>query len=105
MACRYKIFVEGRAWSVSNKYILACDSPALFVSTHFHDFFSRGLMPGLHYWPIREDDKCSSIKFAVDWGNKHREEVCILSPAFLHLRTCVFLINVEPTGRSHGKSR
>ncbi|CAL9065968.1 unnamed protein product [Musa banksii] len=74
MACRYKIFVEGRAWSVSNKYILACDSPALFVKTRFHDFFSRGLMPGLHYWPIREDDKCSSIKFAVDWGNKHQEE-------------------------------
>ncbi|RZR73856.1 hypothetical protein BHM03_00028952 [Ensete ventricosum] len=103
---KYKIFVEGRAWSVSNKYMLACDSPALFVRTHFHDFFSRGLMPGLHYWPIREDDKCSSIKFAVDWGNKHQEEVCIyiLQPCCTCER-CVFLIDVEVAGRSHGKSR
>ncbi|CAL9151806.1 unnamed protein product [Musa hybrid cultivar] len=72
---RYKIFVEGRAWSVSSKYILACDSPALFVTTHFHDFMTRGLMPGRHYWPIREDNQCRSIKFAVDWGNKHQEKV------------------------------
>ncbi|RRT85971.1 hypothetical protein B296_00000596 [Ensete ventricosum] len=72
---RYKIFVEGRAWSVSSKYILACDSPALFVTTHFHDFLTRGLMPGRHYWPIGEDNQCRSIKFAVDWGNKHQEKV------------------------------
>ncbi|WOL18225.1 O-glucosyltransferase [Canna indica] len=71
---RYKIYVEGRAWSVSQKYILACNSPALFVTTHFHDFFSRGLVPGLHYWPIKEHSKCRSIKFAVDWGNKHQKE-------------------------------
>lgn len=28
-----------------------------------------------HYWPIREDDKCKSIKFAVDWGNIHEQKV------------------------------
>ncbi|WOL17354.1 protein O-glucosyltransferase 1 [Canna indica] len=72
---RYKIFVEGRAWSVSEKYTLACDSPALFVTTHFYDFMTRGLMPGRHYWPIREYTKCLSIKLAVDWGNKHQNEV------------------------------
>lgn len=75
---RFKIIVEGRAWSVSSKYILACDSPALFVTTHFHDFMTRGLMPGRHYWPIREDNQCRSIKFAVEWGNKNQEKV---SPA------------------------
>ncbi|CAL9152446.1 unnamed protein product [Musa hybrid cultivar] len=71
---RYKIFVEGRAWSVSEKYTLACDSPALFVTTHFYDFMTRGLIPGRHYWPIRETAKCRSIKFAVDWGNKHQKK-------------------------------
>ncbi|RZR73857.1 hypothetical protein BHM03_00028953 [Ensete ventricosum] len=71
---KYKIYIEGRAWSVSQKYILACDSPVFFVKTHFHDFFSRALMPGLHFWPIREDDKCRSIKFAVEWSNEHQQE-------------------------------
>lgn len=28
-----------------------------------------------HYWPISEDDKCQSIKFAVEWGNSHKPKV------------------------------
>ncbi|KAJ0966698.1 hypothetical protein J5N97_023615 [Dioscorea zingiberensis] len=71
---RYKIYIEGEGWSVSEKYILACDSPTLFVNSRFEDFVSRALIPGRHYWPIRDDDKCRSIKFAVDWGNSHQEE-------------------------------
>ncbi|EMS58524.1 hypothetical protein TRIUR3_06862 [Triticum urartu] len=66
---RYKMYVEGRGWSVSEKYILACDSVALVVRPRFHDFFSRGLVPLRHYWPVR--GQCRSIKFAVDWGNSH----------------------------------
>jgi len=72
---RYKIYIEGSAWSVSEKYVLACDSMALFVKPTFYDFFSRGLMPVEHYWPVRVDkDKCRSIKFAVDWGNSHQKK-------------------------------
>ncbi|KAJ3693016.1 hypothetical protein LUZ60_012111 [Juncus effusus] len=71
---RFKIYVEGCAWSVSEKYILACNSPMLFIDTHFIDFYTRGLMPGKHYWPIRSNQKCKSIKYAVDWGNKHQKE-------------------------------
>lgn len=72
---RYKIYIEGYAWSVSEKYILACDSPTLLVNTNFYDFFLRNLQPVHHYWPIRNDDKCRSIKFAVDWGNSHKQKV------------------------------
>ncbi|CAL5033414.1 unnamed protein product [Urochloa decumbens] len=68
---RYKIFVQGRSWSVSEKYILACDSPMLLVATPYRDFFSRGLVAGKHYWPIDPAHKCPSVKFAVDWGNAH----------------------------------
>ncbi|CAN8254864.1 unnamed protein product [Cochlearia groenlandica] len=68
---RYKIYIEGSAWSVSEKYILACDSVTLLVNPHYYDFFTRGMFPGHHYWPVKEDDKCRSIKFAVDWGNLH----------------------------------
>ncbi|GMY07174.1 o-glucosyltransferase rumi like [Fagus crenata] len=64
----------GSAWSVSEKYILACDSVSLLVKPHYYDFFTRGLMPVHHYWPIRNDDKCKSIKFAVDWGNSHKQK-------------------------------
>lgn len=71
---RYKIYIEGYGWSVSEKYILACDSMTLLVNPHFHDFFIRYLQPVQHYWPIREEDKCKSIKFAVDWGNSHKQK-------------------------------
>ncbi|KAL3755771.1 hypothetical protein ACJRO7_002771 [Eucalyptus globulus] len=78
---RYKIYIEGSAWSVSEKYILACDSVTLVVKPHYYDFFTRGLMPVHHYWPIREDDKCRSIKFAVDWGNGHKQKAQALGKA------------------------
>nr|BAJ91611.1 predicted protein [Hordeum vulgare subsp. vulgare]BAJ95415.1 predicted protein [Hordeum vulgare subsp. vulgare] len=68
---RYKIYVQGRSWSVSEKYILACDSPMLAIDTPFDDFFSRGLVAGRHYWPVDPGDKCRAVKFAVDWGNAH----------------------------------
>ncbi|XP_062185528.1 uncharacterized protein LOC133889089, partial [Phragmites australis] len=65
---------KARGWSVSEKYILACDSVALMVRPRLHDFFSRGLTPLRHYWPIRDRGKCPSIKFAVDWGNAHTDK-------------------------------
>ncbi|RLM73883.1 O-glucosyltransferase rumi-like isoform X2 [Panicum miliaceum] len=73
---RYKIYIEGRGWSVSEKYILACDSVALMVRPRFHDFFSRGLAPLRHYWPVRDRGvaTCRSIKFAVDSGNAHPDK-------------------------------
>ncbi|KAJ8771431.1 hypothetical protein K2173_026608 [Erythroxylum novogranatense] len=78
---RYKIYIEGSAWSVSEKYILACDSVTLLVKPHYYDFFTRSLVPGHHYWPIKDDDKCRSIKFAVDWGNAHTNEAQAMGKA------------------------
>ncbi|KAF3448544.1 hypothetical protein FNV43_RR09257 [Rhamnella rubrinervis] len=69
---RYKIYIEGYAWSVSEKYILSCNSPTLLVKPSFYDFFTRSLQPLHHYWPIRDNDKCKSLKFAVEWGNNHK---------------------------------
>uniref|UniRef100_A0A7N2MHR4 Glycosyl transferase CAP10 domain-containing protein n=1 Tax=Quercus lobata TaxID=97700 RepID=A0A7N2MHR4_QUELO len=71
----YKIYIEGSAWSVSEKYILACDSVSSLVKPHYYDFFTRGLMPVHHCWLVRNDDKCKSIKFTVDWGNSHKQKV------------------------------
>ncbi|VAH25713.1 unnamed protein product [Triticum turgidum subsp. durum] len=71
---RYKIYIEGSAWSVSEKYILACDSMTLVINPKYYDFFSRALMPTQHYWPVRDESKCSSIKYAVDWGNSHKKK-------------------------------
>ncbi|CAL9079177.1 unnamed protein product [Musa textilis] len=78
---RYRIYVDGLAWSVSQKYIMACNSPTLFVKTRWYEFFQRGLMPGHHYWPIPENNKCRAIKFAVDWGNQHQEEAQAMGKA------------------------
>jgi hypothetical protein len=78
---RYKIYIEGYAWSVSEKYILACDSVSLIVKPTYYDFFTRSLKPVHHYWPIRDDDKCKSIKFAVDWGNNHKQKAQAIGKA------------------------
>ncbi|KAL6499288.1 hypothetical protein OROHE_025951 [Orobanche hederae] len=71
---RYKIYVEGVSWSVSQKYILACDSMTLIVKPRFYDFFTRSLLPSIHYWPIDEKNKCGSIRYAVEWGNKYTDK-------------------------------
>ncbi|KAF9600031.1 hypothetical protein IFM89_002504 [Coptis chinensis] len=71
---RYKIYIEGRGWSVSEKYIMTCDSVTLIVKPRYYDHFTRGLVPMQHYWPIKDYDKCRSIKFAVEWGNSHTEK-------------------------------
>lgn len=78
---RYKIYVEGWAWSVSEKYILACDSMTLFIRPRYHDFFIRGMVPQQHYWPIRDNKKCTSLKFAVEWGNNHTEKAQAIGEA------------------------
>ncbi|KAG2250082.1 hypothetical protein Bca52824_089710 [Brassica carinata] len=71
---RYKIYIEGRAWSVSKKYILACDSMALLVKPEFFDFFGRSMVPMEHYWPIRPQESCRDLEFAVEWGNNNTEK-------------------------------
>lgn len=59
---------------MSEKYILACDSPTLYVTPRFYNFFIRGMVPLKHYWPIRDDNKCKSLKFSVEWGNNNTEK-------------------------------
>ncbi|XP_044492103.1 O-glucosyltransferase rumi homolog isoform X3 [Mangifera indica] len=78
---RYKIYIEGWAWSVSEKYILACDAMTLTVRPRYHDFFSRAMVPQQHYWPIRDNSKCTSLKFAVEWGNSHMEKAQAIGEA------------------------
>ncbi|KAI4328770.1 hypothetical protein L6164_021101 [Bauhinia variegata] len=78
---RYKIYIEGWAWSVSEKYILACNSMTLYVKSKFYDFFSRSMVPLQHYWPIRDNSKCTSLKFAVEWGNNHAEKAQAIGEA------------------------
>ncbi|KAJ8749045.1 hypothetical protein K2173_013489 [Erythroxylum novogranatense] len=78
---RYKIYIEGRAWSVSEKYILACDSVTLYVSSSYYDFYIRGMVPLQHYWPIRDNSKCTSLQFAVEWGNNHTKEAQAIGEA------------------------
>ncbi|XP_021717481.1 protein O-glucosyltransferase 1-like [Chenopodium quinoa] len=78
---RYKIYIEGWAWSVSEKYILGCDSMTLVVKPTYHDFFNRGMLPLVHYWPIKNNDKCKSLKFAVEWGNSHVDKAHAIGQA------------------------
>uniref|UniRef100_A0A452Y092 Glycosyl transferase CAP10 domain-containing protein n=1 Tax=Aegilops tauschii subsp. strangulata TaxID=200361 RepID=A0A452Y092_AEGTS len=72
--CRYKIYAEGFAWSVSLKYILSCGSMALLIDPLYQDFFSRGLEPRVNHWPVSTVGMCESIRDAVEWGNAHPED-------------------------------
>ncbi|GFZ06869.1 O-glucosyltransferase rumi-like protein [Actinidia rufa] len=81
---RFKIYIEGWAWSVSEKYILACNSPTLYVTPHYYDFLIRGMVPQKHYWPIKDTNKCKSLKFAVEWGNNHTDKAHAIGEAASH---------------------
>ncbi|GKV03075.1 hypothetical protein SLEP1_g15443 [Rubroshorea leprosula] len=39
----------------------------------------------LHYWPIRDDTKCASLKFSVEWGNTHPDKVEFIQKATVKL--------------------
>lgn len=93
---RYKIYIEGIAWSVSEKYILACNSLALLVTPKWYEFFTRSLIPMKHFWPINPDpdNLCKSLKFAVNWGNKHTEKVKILQILTFFLHILVLISNI-----------
>lgn len=80
---RYKIYVEGAAWSVSEKYIIGCDSMTLFIEPTYYEFFTRSMVPLQHYWPISPKNMCEDIKYAVDWGNAHLDNVIIFFLYFL----------------------
>ncbi|XP_021717485.1 O-glucosyltransferase rumi homolog isoform X2 [Chenopodium quinoa] len=71
---RFKIYMEGNAWSVSEKYILACNSTSLLINPIYYDFFTRSLIPMKHYWPVSDKHICKSIKFAVEWGNNNTDK-------------------------------
>ncbi|KAL2920661.1 Protein O-glucosyltransferase 1 [Bienertia sinuspersici] len=102
---RYKIYIEGSAWSVSEKYILACDSVALLINPLYYDFFSRSLMPRKHYWPVKQSDKCRSIKFAAQAIGKAASDFILkdltmdyVYDYMLHLLTeYAKLLKFEPT--------
>ncbi|KAL1142418.1 hypothetical protein V6Z11_A11G096000 [Gossypium hirsutum] len=65
---RYKIYI-GVTWSVSEKYILACDSMTLLIKPKYYDFFSRSMVPMQHYWPT------------LEWGNNHPQEAQAMGKA------------------------
>lgn len=97
MSCytlRYKIYAEGATWSVSEKYIIACDSMTMFIEPRYYDFFTRSMLPLQHYWPISAKNMCEDIKFAVDWGNAHLDNVIICFLTFTLLSKTNTLSNI-----------
>eukprot|EP00897_Mesotaenium_endlicherianum_P002230 jgi/Mesen1/2034/ME000148S01125 len=81
---RYKVYVEGRAWSVSLKYIVACGSPTLFLRSVYDDFVTRALANGTHYLLVpspAEAPVCPNLEKVVDWGNEHLQEAQAIGEA------------------------
>lgn len=68
---RFKVYAEGATWSIGLKYALACGSVLLLLPHAHHDFYSRGLEPLRHVWPVTPGMLCNSLRFAVEYGNDH----------------------------------
>ena len=89
--------MEGNAWSVSEKYILACDSMSLLIDPKYYDFFTRSLVPMKHYWPVNTMRLCKSINFAINWGNNNTKKVTIqslISPLLI-IKPSMALFNIR----------
>ncbi|EFJ09346.1 hypothetical protein SELMODRAFT_44697, partial [Selaginella moellendorffii] len=72
---RYNIYAEGAAWSASLKYKMACGSTLLYLDSEYDEFFTKGLLPNIHFLPISsKEDMCQSLKNAVEWGNSHAQQ-------------------------------
>ncbi|XP_024524826.1 O-glucosyltransferase rumi homolog [Selaginella moellendorffii] len=73
---RYNIYAEGAAWSASLKYKMACGSTLLYLDSEYDEFFTKGLLPNIHFMPIssKEEEMCQSLRDAVNWGNSHAHE-------------------------------
>lgn len=69
---RFKLYMEGWAWSASGKYILACDATTLMVESEWYEFWYRGLKPGVNFLPVaKAPNLCANIRKTVDWGRAH----------------------------------
>eukprot|EP00897_Mesotaenium_endlicherianum_P010009 jgi/Mesen1/9036/ME000566S08455 len=75
---KYKVYAEGAAWSIGLKYALACPASTLLLPAplEFADFYSRGLIPLRHFWPVDKAPGrlCASLRAAVEYGNYHPPE-------------------------------
>lgn len=47
----------------------------LLIKPEYYDFFARSMVPLEHYWPIKSNENCGDLKFAVEWGNNNTEKV------------------------------
>ncbi|KAL2905704.1 Protein O-glucosyltransferase 1 [Bienertia sinuspersici] len=72
---RYNIHIEGLTWSVGEKYILGYDSTTLIVKPKYYNFYNRGILPLFHYWPLRNNDQCKSLKYYLEWAKNHTDQV------------------------------
>lgn len=82
--CGHKanLYVEGRAWSVSLKYWLACGGCVLRVGDQYFDFYSRQLNNDVHYkngFTVNEALNCDSLIEASNWVHQHPNESDIIS--------------------------
>jgi hypothetical protein len=46
---RYLMYLESKAWATNFKQKLACGSVVMAVRPRAFEFFSRALIPGVHY--------------------------------------------------------
>lgn len=69
---RFKLYMEGWAWSASAKYIMACDATTLMVESEWFEFWYRGLKAGVNFLPVsKTPNLCANIRKAVDWARAH----------------------------------
>lgn len=62
----------------------------LLIKPEYYDFFARSMVPLEHYWPIKSQENCGDLKFAVEWGNNNTEKVSNIPRSY---NTCFNHVN------------
>lgn len=60
------MYIESDAWVTNLKQKLACGSILMSNQMEFHEFFTRALVPGVHYVELDSKDLCHDAASKVN---------------------------------------
>ena len=68
LLCRYLMYIEADAWATNLKQKLACGSVLMSAKMEYYEFFTRALLPNVHYVEVSTSDMCQDTASKVTAG-------------------------------------
>ena len=65
------MYIESDAWVTNLKQKLACGSVLMSNEMEFYEFFTRALVPGVHYVELDSKNLCrdAAAKVSLPWAS------------------------------------